>query len=32
LKGRTLAHRACDLVKAGRTSIAEAMRLASDLD
>ena len=32
LKGRTLANRACDLVRAGRTSVAEAMRLASDLD
>jgi MSHA biogenesis protein MshE len=27
LRGRTLAHRALDLVRAGRTSIAEAMRL-----
>jgi MSHA biogenesis protein MshE len=32
LAGRTLAHRACDLVRAGRTSVAEAMRLASDVD
>ncbi len=32
LKGRRLADRACDLVRAGRTSAAEAMRLASDLD
>ncbi len=32
LKGKTLAARACDLVRAGRTSVAEAMRLASDVD
>ena len=32
LKGRMLANRAFDLVKAGRTSASEAMRLASDLD
>jgi MSHA biogenesis protein MshE len=32
LKGRMLANRAHDLVIAGRTSAAEAMRLASDLD
>jgi MSHA biogenesis protein MshE len=32
LAGRTLAHRACELVRAGRTSVAEAMRLASDVD
>jgi MSHA biogenesis protein MshE len=31
LKGRMLAHRAHELVRAGRTSVAEAMRLASDL-
>jgi MSHA biogenesis protein MshE len=31
LKGRMLAHRAHDLVRAGRTSVAEAMRLASDV-
>ncbi len=31
LAGRTLAHRACDLVRAGRTSVAEAMRLSSDV-
>jgi MSHA biogenesis protein MshE len=30
LKGRMLAHRALDLVKAGRTSVAEAMRLDVD--
>ena len=32
LHGRTLAWRACELVKAGKTSIAEAMRLATDVD
>jgi MSHA biogenesis protein MshE len=32
LRGKTLSHRALDLVRAGRTSVAEAMRLASDLD
>ncbi|MCU0967574.1 MAG: GspE/PulE family protein [Rubrivivax sp.] len=32
MRGRTMAHRALDLVRMGRTSIAEAMRLASDLD
>jgi MSHA biogenesis protein MshE len=30
LRGKTLAHRALSLVRAGRSSIAEAMRLASD--
>ncbi len=32
LRGRMLSQRACDLVRAGRTSVVEAMRLASDLD
>jgi MSHA biogenesis protein MshE len=32
LRGRTLAHRALALVLAGRTSVAEAMRLATDFD
>jgi MSHA biogenesis protein MshE len=32
LRGKTLAHRALDLVRAGRTSVAEAMRLASDTE
>lgn len=32
MRGRTLAHRACDLVRAGQTSIAEAMRLTSEFD
>ncbi|MFZ2652473.1 MAG: GspE/PulE family protein [Burkholderiaceae bacterium] len=32
LRGRTLANRAFDLVRAGKTSVAEAMRLATDLD
>jgi MSHA biogenesis protein MshE len=32
LRGRMLAHRAFDLVQSGRTSAAEAMRLASDVD
>jgi MSHA biogenesis protein MshE len=31
LHGRTMAHHALDLVRAGRTSVAEAMRLATDL-
>ncbi len=30
MRGRTMAHRALDLVRAGRTSLAEAMRLAGD--
>jgi MSHA biogenesis protein MshE len=32
LRGKTLAHRAFDLVRAGRTSVAEAMRLASEVE
>ena len=32
LRGGMLANRAFDLVRAGRTSLAEAMRLASDMD
>jgi len=32
MHGRTLAHRAADLVRAGQTSIAEAMRLTSEFD
>jgi len=32
LQGGRLAQRAYDLVKAGRTSVAEAMRLAADMD
>jgi MSHA biogenesis protein MshE len=32
LHGRTLAWRACELVRAGKTSVAEAMRLATDVD
>jgi len=32
LRGKTMAHRAFDLVRAGRTSVAEAMRLATDLE
>jgi MSHA biogenesis protein MshE len=32
LRGKTLAHRAYDLVSAGRTSVAEAMRTAGDLE
>jgi len=32
LRGKTLAHRAYDLVCAGRTSVAEAMRTAGDLE
>ncbi len=32
LHGRTLAWRASELVRAGRTSVAEAMRLATDVD
>jgi MSHA biogenesis protein MshE len=30
LKGRTLVHQALDLVRAGRTSLAEAMKVGSD--
>ena len=32
LRGGMLANRAFDLVRAGKTSLAEAMRLASDVD
>jgi len=32
MAGRTMAHHALELVRLGRTSIAEAMRLATDLD
>jgi MSHA biogenesis protein MshE len=32
MRGRTMAHHALALVRAGRTSVAEAMRLATDLD
>ena len=32
MQGKTLSHRAFDMVKAGRTSIAEAMRLTTDVD
>ena len=32
MRGKTMAHRALDLVRAGRTSMAEAMRLATDLE
>jgi len=32
LRGKTMAHRAFDLVRAGRTSVTEAMRLATDLE
>jgi MSHA biogenesis protein MshE len=32
LRGGTLASRAFDLVRAGKTSVAEAMRLATDVD
>ena len=32
MRGKTMAHRAFDLVHAGRTSVAEAMRLATDLE
>jgi MSHA biogenesis protein MshE len=32
LRGRMMAHRALDMVRSGRASIAEAMRLATDLD
>jgi MSHA biogenesis protein MshE len=31
LESRTMAHRALDLVRAGRTSVTEAMRVATDL-
>jgi MSHA biogenesis protein MshE len=32
MRGRTMAHHALTLVRSGRTSVAEAMRLATDLD
>jgi MSHA biogenesis protein MshE len=32
LRGRTMAHHALALVRAGRTSVAESMRLANDFD
>ncbi len=32
MSGKTMAHHAFELVRAGRTSVAEAMRLATDLD
>jgi MSHA biogenesis protein MshE len=32
MRGRTMGHRALDLVRAGRTSVAEAMRIAADPD
>ncbi len=32
LAGHTMAHHALELVRAGRTSLAEAMRLSSDID
>jgi MSHA biogenesis protein MshE len=32
MRGKSMAHRALDLVRAGRTSVAEAMRLATDLE
>jgi MSHA biogenesis protein MshE len=32
MKGKTMAHRALDMVRAGRTSVAEAMRMASDIE
>ncbi len=32
MRGKTMAHRALALVRAGRTSVAEAMRLATDLE
>ena len=31
MRGKTMAHRALDLVRAGRTSVDEAMRLATDV-
>ena len=31
MRGKTMAHRALDIVRAGRTSVAEAMRLASEV-
>jgi len=32
LSGQTMAHHALELVRSGRTSVAEAMRLAADID
>jgi MSHA biogenesis protein MshE len=32
LRGRTMAHHALELVRTGRTSVSEAMRLATDFD
>ncbi len=32
MRGHTMAHHALELVRAGRTSVAEAMRLATDVD
>jgi MSHA biogenesis protein MshE len=32
MRGHTMAHHALDLVRAGRTSVSEAMRLATDAD
>jgi len=32
LSGHTMAHHAFELVRIGRTSVAEAMRLAADID
>ena len=32
MRGHTMAHHALELVRAGRTSVAEAMRLATDFD
>lgn len=32
MRGHTMAHHALELVRAGRTSVAEAMRLATDID
>ena len=32
MRGKTMAHHALDLVRAGRTSVAEAMRLATNVD
>jgi MSHA biogenesis protein MshE len=32
MRGRTMAHHALELVRAGRTAVSEAMRLATDFD
>jgi hypothetical protein len=32
MRGRTMAHHALALVRAGRTSVAESMRLINDAD